>query len=56
MVANSALCFGTHTFLLVVLLVLHRPEWFLPSVVIGMTLYWAGIVFARRMAFRGAKA
>lgn len=52
MVANSALCFGTHTFLLVVLLLVHRPEWFLPSVVIGMTLYWACIVVARRAAFR----
>ncbi len=51
MVANSALCFGTHTFLLVVLLLVHRPEWFLPAVVIGMSLYWVGIAVARRVVF-----
>jgi phosphatidylglycerophosphate synthase len=54
MVANSALCFGTHTFLLVVLLLLQRPQWFLPSVVIGMTAYWVCIVLARRTVFRKA--
>ncbi len=52
MVANSVLCFGTHAFLLVVLLLLHRPEWFLPAVVVGMTAYWAVIVLARRVVFR----
>jgi phosphatidylglycerophosphate synthase len=55
LVANSALCFGTHTFVLVVLLLLHRPEWFLPSVVVGMTMYWAAILLARRLAFRGVR-
>lgn len=52
MVANSALCFGTHAFLLVVLLLARRPELFLPSVVVGMTSYWALILLARRAAFR----
>ncbi|HEX2149822.1 MAG TPA: CDP-alcohol phosphatidyltransferase family protein [Actinomycetota bacterium] len=52
LVANSALCFGTHVFVLVVLLVARRPEWFLPSVTIGMTFYWALIVVARRLVFR----
>jgi hypothetical protein len=52
MVANSALCFGTHTFLLVVLLVARRPELFIPSVVFGMTAYWGLILLARRVAFR----
>ncbi|MEX0790731.1 MAG: hypothetical protein WD178_08165, partial [Actinomycetota bacterium] len=52
MVANSALCFGTHTFVLVIALLAGRPEWFLPSVVVGMTAYWALIVLARRVVFR----
>jgi hypothetical protein len=52
MVANSALCFGSHAFLLVVLLLLGRPEWFLPAVVVGMTAYWSAVVVARRLAFR----
>ncbi|HEX2180308.1 MAG TPA: CDP-alcohol phosphatidyltransferase family protein [Actinomycetota bacterium] len=52
MVANSALCFGTHAFLLVVLLLAHRPQWFLPAVVVGMTAYWMAILLARRVAFR----
>lgn len=56
MVANSALCFGTHTFLLVVLLLIHRPDWFLPAVVVGMSLYWAGILAARQVVFARAAA
>lgn len=51
MVANSALCFGTHTFLLVVLLVAGRPQWFLPVVVAGMSAYLALIVCARLVRF-----
>ncbi len=56
MVANSALCFGTHTFVLVVLLLAGRPEWFLPAVVLGMTGYWGLIILARQMAFRRSGA
>ncbi|CAN5854610.1 CDP-alcohol phosphatidyltransferase family protein [soil metagenome] len=56
MVANSALCFGTHTFVLVVLLLAGRPEWFLPAVVVGMSAYWGLIVLFRRLAFRRAGA
>lgn len=52
LVANSALCFGTHTFVLVVLLLARRPEWFLPAVAIGMNAYLLLIVAARRVVFR----
>ncbi len=51
MVANSA-CARHAPFLLVVLLLARRPELFVPSVVIGMTAYWALILLARRVAFR----
>jgi phosphatidylglycerophosphate synthase len=52
MVANSALCFGTHAFVLVVCLLLQEPFWFLPAVTIGMNIYWGGIVLARLVVFR----
>lgn len=52
MVANSALCFGTHTFVLVVCLLLQSPFWFIPVVTIGMNIYWGGIVLARLVVFR----
>lgn len=50
--ANSALCFGTHAFVLVVLLLAGRPEWFLPAVAVGMNAYWLAILAARRAVFR----
>ena len=52
MVANSALCFGTHAFVLIVCLVFQRPEWFLPAVTVGMNIYWLGIVLGRLVVFR----
>lgn len=52
MVANSALCFGTHAFVLIVCLVCQQPAWFLPAVTIGMNIYWLGIVLGRLVVFR----
>ncbi len=52
MVANSALCFGTHAFILVVCLLFQSPFWFVPMVTIGMNIYWVGIVLARLVVFR----
>ena len=54
MVANSALCFGTHAFVLILCLLCHSPIWFLPAVSIGMNLYWGGIVLTRLVVFRRA--
>lgn len=54
MVSNSALCFGTHAFVLILALLLKKPQWFLPAVGIGMNLYLAVIAFARRRAFKDA--
>jgi phosphatidylglycerophosphate synthase len=52
MVVNSALCFGTHAFVLIVCLVAGSPFWFLPLVVVGMNLYWSTIILERMFAFR----
>jgi hypothetical protein len=52
MVANSALCYGTHAFVLIVCLLFESPFWFLPVVAVGMNLYWLGIVLARFVVFR----
>ncbi len=52
MVANSALCFGTHAFVLIVCLVAGAPFLFLPIVVVGMNLYWATILLTRVLVFR----
>jgi phosphatidylglycerophosphate synthase len=52
MIANSALCFGTYAFVLAVCLVFRAPFWFVPAVVVGMNLYWLGIVLARLVVFR----
>lgn len=52
MVANSALCFGTHAFVLVALLLLGRPELFLPVVSVGMSLYLVVIASARQLWLR----
>lgn len=52
MIANSALCFGTHAFILVVCLLFLSPFWFVPMVTIGMNIYWGGIVLARPVVFR----
>lgn len=56
MVANSALCFGTHAFVLIVCLVAGSPFWFLPLVVVGMNLYWSTIILTRVFVFRRAPA
>jgi len=52
MVLNSALCFGTHAFILIFCLVFQAPFWFLPAVVVGLNIYWLGIVLARLVVFR----
>lgn len=52
MVANSALCFGTHAFILIICLVVQKPGWFLPTVTIGLNIYWLGIVLTRQLVFR----
>lgn len=52
MIANSALCFGTHAFILLVCLLFQVPFRFLPAVTIGMNIYWGGIVLARLVVFR----
>ena len=52
MVANSALCFGTHAFVLIVCLVVGAPFWFLPLVFVGMNLYWSTILLTRVLVFR----
>jgi phosphatidylglycerophosphate synthase len=52
MVWNSALCFGTHAFILILCLLFQSPFWFLPVVTIGMNIYWVGIVLARLVVFR----
>jgi phosphatidylglycerophosphate synthase len=54
MIANSALCFGTHAFVLILCLVLGRPASFLPAVAVGMNLYFAGIILARQWVYRRA--
>lgn len=51
MVANSALCFGTHAFLLILCLLFLTPWAFLAVVAVGLNLYWGGILVARRLAF-----
>jgi phosphatidylglycerophosphate synthase len=51
MVANSALCFGTHAFLLILCLVFLSPWAFLGVVAFGLNLYWGGILVARRVVF-----
>lgn len=52
MVANSALCFGTHAFVLIITLILKHPQWFLPAVSVGMNLYLGVVASARRRAFK----
>lgn len=52
MVANSALCFGTHAFVLILALLFKHPQWFLPAVAVAMNLYLAVIAFGRRLSFR----
>ena len=50
--ANSALCYGTHAFVLILCLLLRRPHWFFPAVAVGMNLYWLGILAARGIAYK----
>lgn len=52
MISNSALCFGTYAFILIICLVFQTPFWFLPVVAIGMNIYWLGIVLTRLVVFR----
>ncbi len=56
MVANSALCFGTHAFLLILCLLFLTPWAFLGVVAVGLNLYWGAILVARRLVFSRAKA
>ncbi|MEW5701985.1 MAG: CDP-alcohol phosphatidyltransferase family protein [Candidatus Zixiibacteriota bacterium] len=53
---NSALCFGTHAFVLIVCLAANRPTWFLPVVAVGMNAYGMGAVIARQVVFRHGRA
>jgi hypothetical protein len=53
LVANSALCYGTHAFVLILCLLVGHPVWFFPAVVIGMNIYFATIVVSRWVVFRG---
>lgn len=50
--ANSALCYGTHAFVLILCLISRRPQWFFPAVAVGMNVYWLGILLARRIVYR----
>jgi phosphatidylglycerophosphate synthase len=52
MVANSALCFGTHAFVLIVCLLAGSAFWFLPVVTVAMNLYWLTIILTRWLVFR----
>lgn len=52
LVANSALCYGTHAFVLILCVLAGRPLWFFPTVGIGMNLYFAVILTARWIVFR----
>jgi phosphatidylglycerophosphate synthase len=54
LVANSALCYGTHAFVLILCLLAGRPFWFFPAVAVVMNIYFAGIVVTRQVAFHGA--
>ncbi|MDQ8172042.1 MAG: CDP-alcohol phosphatidyltransferase family protein [Gemmatimonadota bacterium] len=56
MVANSALCFGTHAFVLIVCLLAGSAFWFLPAVIVCMNLYWVTIIITRRLVFRRGMA
>ncbi len=53
LVANSALCYGTHAFVLILCLLAGYPNWFFPAVAVGMNLYFAAIIAARTVYFRG---
>jgi len=52
MVANSALCFGTHAFVLILCLLAGSAFWFLPAVIVGLNLYWSTIILTRVVVFR----
>ena len=54
LVANSALCYGTHAFVLILCVLGGRPTWFLPAVAVGMNLYLATIIVSRWVVFREA--
>jgi len=54
--ANSALCYGTHAFVLIGCLLLGKPGWFFPAVAVGMNVYWLGILTTRYVAYKGMTA
>lgn len=56
LVANSALCYGTHAFVLILCLIVDRLGWFFPAVVVGMNMYWGGVVAARQAVYRHGHA
>lgn len=47
MVAQSALCFGTHIFVIIVATLLGRPQWALPAIGAGLTIYLAALLALR---------
>jgi phosphatidylglycerophosphate synthase len=49
---NSALCYGTHALVLILCLTANRPGWFFPAVVVGLNLYWGGVVASRQAVYR----
>jgi phosphatidylglycerophosphate synthase len=51
LIANSPLCYGTHAFVLMLCLVVDRPGWFFPAVVVVMNMYWGGIIVSRLAAY-----
>ncbi len=56
MVANSALCFGTHAFVLIICLLAGSAFWFLPAVIVGLNAYWFTIMLTRAFVFRRGPA
>lgn len=52
LVANSALCYGTHAFVLILCLLAGRPYWFFPGVAVVMNLYFAAIIVSRVVRLR----
>ncbi|MFH2056518.1 MAG: CDP-alcohol phosphatidyltransferase family protein, partial [bacterium] len=47
MIAQSALCFGTQIFVIIVAALIGRPQWALPFIGIGMTIYLALLLWLR---------
>lgn len=52
LVYNSALCFGTHIFVMIIACLMQRPVWALYFIVIGINLYWMGIIVYKITYFK----